>query len=53
MGVPSAPSTVTLNGETFGGVWSYDASNKVLAVKGLQTATKKGAWSAEWTLKWS
>lgn len=53
MGVMSAPSgNVTLNGMSVGAT-SYNQTNKVLVVKGLESATvKTGAWGVDWVLKW-
>ncbi|TKA68290.1 hypothetical protein B0A55_04291 [Friedmanniomyces simplex] len=50
MGVSSKPSTVTLNGQTISEGVSYNGT--VLSVKGLQTATSKGAWAQDWVLSW-
>ncbi|KAK0338035.1 hypothetical protein LTR91_013107 [Friedmanniomyces endolithicus] len=50
MGVATKPSTVTLNGQTVSNGVSYNGS--VLSVKGLETATSKGAWAQDWVLSW-
>ncbi|KAI1349178.1 glycoside hydrolase family 31 protein [Xylaria sp. FL0043] len=54
LGVEGYVSEVTfgeteLDSET----WSLDAETKVLRVDGLDTATKEGAWTSNWTLSWS
>ncbi|KAK6387917.1 hypothetical protein LTR65_008372 [Meristemomyces frigidus] len=53
LGVPSQPSTVTLNGQTISSGVDYNSTSKVLSVKGLQSVTSDGAWSQDWTLNWS
>ena len=53
MGVPSAPSSVTLNGADISDAMSYDKSSKVLSLKGLQSATSDGAWTQDWVMSWS
>ena len=52
MGVASEPSSVTLNGQAIDSGVSYDSSSKVLAIKGLQSATSSGAWAQDWILSW-
>lgn len=50
LGVQSAPSNVTLNGQGVG--FEYNATSKVLSCKGLQDCTSAGAWSSDWVLSW-
>lgn len=51
MGVQSRPGNVTLNGQPVS-MASYNATSKVLSVKGLNNATAGGAWSSDWVLRW-
>ena len=53
LGVPSKPSSVTLNGKKIGSGVAYNSTSKVLSIKGLQSLTGSGAWKADWTLKWA
>ncbi|KAL1980272.1 hypothetical protein VTN96DRAFT_4416 [Rasamsonia emersonii] len=53
LGVPAAPSAVTLNNETVPSESvTYNSTSKVLVVNGLQSLTRDGAWSSDWVLKW-
>lgn len=51
VGVQSKPSGIKLNGKTVSGV-TYDGSNKVAYITGLESLTKGGAFSGDWTLSW-
>lgn len=53
LGVPSPVSNVTLDGATLSSGWNYNSTSKVLAITGLANSTSKGAWSADWVLKWA
>lgn len=53
MGVPSEPSSITLNGADISSNAAYDSSSKVLSITGLESATSSGAWAQDWTLSWS
>jgi alpha-glucosidase len=33
--------------------WHLDSKSRVLRVDGLDKMTEKGAWTADWALKWS
>lgn len=50
LGVRSAPGNVSLNGASV--PFNYDASGKILSLRGLQNATAMGAWSGDWVLRW-
>jgi alpha-glucosidase len=53
LGVSTQPDAVKLNGIPVpaSGV-QYNATSRVLSVGGLQKLTRKGAFSADWALKW-
>ena len=50
LGVSQAPTNVTLNGQSVSA--SYNSTNKVATVTGLQNLTSGGAWASDWVLKW-
>lgn len=52
LGVQQPVSNVTLNGATVGCNVNYNGSSKVLTITGLNNATAKGAWTADWVLAW-
>ena len=52
MGVGSQPENVTLNGIAVGEGVKYNETSQVLSITGLNDATKDGAWSEEWVLRW-
>ena len=53
LGVQKRVSKVSLNGETIANKnFIYDIKSKALSVSGLEEVTRKGAWSADWVLKW-
>nr|POE97756.1 alpha-glucosidase [Quercus suber] len=52
LGVKREPSKVTLNGEHIAHGVDYNATSKVLTIKGLEECTSSGAWAQVWTLSW-
>lgn len=53
LGVQKRVSKVSLNGETIANKnFIYDIKSRALSVRGLEEVTRKGAWSADWVLKW-
>lgn len=54
MGVSTAPGKVTLDGDRVADCEiEYDKSTGVVYITGMSMATKRGAWTADWTLSWS
>ena len=53
MGVSSSVSSVSLNGKSLTTGWEYDAESKVFSITGLEEFTSEGAWSNDWSLRWS
>ena len=51
LGVSTAPSRVTFNGQTVAS-YTFNATSKVLVIQGLQNYTTSGAWVKQWKLKW-
>jgi alpha-glucosidase len=53
LGVSGGVGQVKLNGQTIdAGKISYESSNGVLKLSGLNDLTKGGAWQGDWTLSW-
>lgn len=52
LGVQQNVSNVTLNSASVGCGVDYNSSSKVLTITGLNNATARGAWTADWVLAW-
>ena len=53
LGVLGGVSKISLNGLAVpGSSFHYNESSKALTVTGLSNATRAGAWSKDWVLRW-
>ena len=54
LGVQQSVANVSLNGQILPSQsFSYDPTSKALVVTKLNNATRAGAWSNDWVLRWS